>query len=798
MYKKILILFLFVSCSSWAQLANDCVDAIVVCGNSSVASNSSGFGTQELDNTANDCLFEETNSIWLQLNIAESGSLSFVITPDNENIVVDYDFFVFGPSSTCGNFNDPIRCSTTNPQSAGLTSNTTGLRDSENDQNEGPGPGGNSFVSAIPVIAGETYYLLVDRPIGNGGFSLEWTSTSEFFDAPLVNEPDDINLCVASLATTVDLTPTRNGINTNPEVEVSLHTSLADAFDGRNSIEDPEAYPIERSRNTIYAKIQGMNGCFEIAKFNIKTANFIDVDLEYKLCDQDGNNIESFSLATIFGDIQNTLINALDFNISFHSNYTNANTATSPLPIFNFNSESTIIFARIQSTIDVSCFASIPIDLEVISSPIPVISQLVQCDVDETNFSDGITALNLEQVFGELPNADEYNFLFYETPLERTNNNPIPNLIGYSNTVAFSQTIFYKAINIEVGCENLGELQIQVQPTTVSLNTESPFFDCDENPDDTIFESTFDLENIGQVNYSGLETSFYTSLEDLTLELNAVSGNYTTESTTLYVRIENSNQCQGVEEIELIVNPTPSFEIPETYLLCTDGNPLEISAPTGFDTYRWIRMEGNAEQEISNTQNAAITNLGNYSLEVGIQYINAGETTLCTSMRNFEVLPSNRAIIQEINIEDISENNTIQVIVDGDGIYEFSIDGENYQDSNFFENVEAGIVSVFVRDKNGCGIIEEIISVIGYPKFFTPNNDNINDFWQIIGLEDGATQSISIFIYDRYGKLIKQISPSSKGWDGTYINASLPASDYWFVANLADNRQFKGHFALKR
>jgi len=145
-------------------------------------------------------------------------------------------------------------------------------------------------------------------------------------------------------------------------------------------------------------------------------------------------------------------------------------------------------------------------------------------------------------------------------------------------------------------CDYLGEVQIQVQPTTISLNNNSPFFECDENPDDNILESTFNLENIRQTNYNGLEASFYSSLEDVTLEFNPLSGNFTTQSTTLYVRIENSNQCQGVEEIELIVTANPEFEIPETYSICTDGAPLELTAPLGFDSYTWIRINSNTEQ----------------------------------------------------------------------------------------------------------------------------------------------------------------------------------------------------------
>ena len=132
------------------------------------------------------------------------------------------------------------------------------------------------------------------------------------------------------------------------------------------------------------------------------------------------------------------------------------------------------------------------------------------------------------------------------------------------------------------------------------------------------------------------------------------------------------------------------------------------------------------------------------------------------------------------------------------GIMNIRVDGINYQDAPLFENIAPGFVTVAVRDKNGCGISKKMVSVVGYPKFFTPNGDNYNDTWQILGV-DGQFQPQSLIqIFDRYGKLMAQINPTTKGWDGTFNNVELPASDYWFKVSLEDGRIFKGHFTLKR
>jgi len=62
--------------------------------------------------------------------------------------------------------------------------------------------------------------------------------------------------------------------------------------------------------------------------------------------------------------------------------------------------------------------------------------------------------------------------------------------------------------------------------------------------------------------------------------------------------------------------------------------------------------------------------------------------------------------------------------------------------------------------------------------------------------------SASILIYDRYGKILKQIKPSNSGWDGTYNGNLMPSDDYWFSVTYKDENQveqeFKAHFAMKR
>jgi gliding motility-associated-like protein len=139
--------------------------------------------------------------------------------------------------------------------------------------------------------------------------------------------------------------------------------------------------------------------------------------------------------------------------------------------------------------------------------------------------------------------------------------------------------------------------------------------------------------------------------------------------------------------------------------------------------------------------------------------------------------------------------------VSGIGTYEYALDNGSFVIGNRveghqFSGVSLGEHTIFIRDINGCGIISKEVSLIGFPRFFTPNGDAVNDTWQLIGvrLQPGS----EIRIYNRFGAFLASIDPTEGGWDGTFNGNPLPSSDYWFFAQLEDGRVFKGHFTLKR
>ncbi|MCK0108971.1 T9SS type B sorting domain-containing protein [Flavobacteriaceae bacterium S0825] len=431
----------------------------------------------------------------------------------------------------------------------------------------------------------------------------------------------------------------------------------------------------------------------------------------------------------------------------------------------------------------------------VIYSPNPEAfpTSLFQCDEDGN--PDGFTLFNLNEANDDLTGGVPNRFTrFYESLLDAQNEQNDIDGAAYNN-IANPQTIYVKVFDNLTGCSTLTELYLDVTATDAN---NAKLIQCDDDGNEDGYYN-FNLTQTNNEILNGLPPTltvkYYRSYEDSLLERSELGNTFTNTTPynqTIYARVENNNACFGISEIELVVLELPNIEVELETIYCLNFYPQLITldaglinnSPSDF-TYLW--STGETTQEIS--INAP-----------GVYTVTVTNTNNCNKVRTINVLPSNIATIENIVVEDARSNNTITILVSGEGDYEYAIDNiyGPYQDSNLFQNMAPGFHTVFIRDKNNCGIVEDNVAVIGFPKFFTPNNDGYNDTWQIYGITDPSQAESVIYIFDRYGKFLKELSPQDKGWDGTFNGQMLPSSDYWFHVKLQDGRIFKSHFTLKR
>jgi gliding motility-associated-like protein len=280
--------------------------------------------------------------------------------------------------------------------------------------------------------------------------------------------------------------------------------------------------------------------------------------------------------------------------------------------------------------------------------------------------------------------------------------------------------------------------------------------------------------------------------------------NETPFSQILYVRVESEDngECFGIgPHLRLTVHPRPEFDVDQTDIYCLDNQPITLITynPTGNFSYEWKDAQGLV---VSNLPTATVTVGGTYTVVATSNFD-------CESfVQSFTVVESAIAkiTIDDVTIVELSDNNSITIDTSNLGIgdYEFALDHITgmYQDEPYFDHLSAGMHTLYVKDKKGCGIAELDVFIMGFPKFFTPNDDGFHDTWNIVGLSNDYTRNSRVYIFDRYGKLLIQLDPKGANWNGTFNGEKLRPSDYWFVAELYNVdgtlTTYRGHFSLVR
>ena len=106
-----------------------------------------------------------------------------------------------------------------------------------------------------------------------------------------------------------------------------------------------------------------------------------------------------------------------------------------------------------------------------------------------------------------------------------------------------------------------------------------------------------------------------------------------------------------------------------------------------------------------------------------------------------------------------------------------------------------------VTSSDGCvatdKIFVKVLKEVKVPNAFSPNNDGINDKWEIQYLESYPGCTIDVF--NRYGQVIFSSVGYEKPWDGTYKGNPLPVGTYYWVINPKNGREaIKGSVTIIR
>ena len=660
---------------------------------------------------------------------------------------------------------------------------------------------------------------------------------------PVIVQPTQMELCddaVADQRTLFDLTLKNSEITVNDgSLEVIYYTTLSDAETATNAIADPTAYTntaigiAAANPQTLHVRVTDLDtGCYDLTILTLRvlpnpTPNLNPDNLE--ACDDtnSGDGIEVFDLTTYETFIINSELNV---SATYHETLDDALDGINALPnatnYTNTVSPVQTIYVRVTNDLT-GCYTVLDFDL--IVNPLPnatVIDDFVACELntdDVYNFD--LESQNSLILDGQDPTLFEVT---YHTSLADATQGI--NFLGspYTN-ISDPQIIYVSVLNTDTGCRNTAlQFNLAVHEAAQASSPLGVYALCDDNVEtdgNSINDRVqFDLSTQDNFISNGQDPTnytvrYYASQSDADQDINVLPNLFenNVNPQLIIARVDNDTQvldasgtfvdssiCYETAEVILQVNPLPIVEIEEDYILCVDLNGTEVLAPLVIDTglsdldhtFFWVDASGVI---VGTDSSYTPTQGGEYTLEV----YDATLLTQCAApTETFRVIESTPPVVTaQVSTAAFANTHIIEAVATGQGQYEYSLDQGPWENSGTFTNVIPGEHTVTVRDLNGCGEDNAFVYVIDYPLYFTPNGDGYHDTWNIAGVSNQV--NAKIYVFDRLGKLIKEIRPSGTGWDGTYNGTPLPSSDYWFTLNYLDpitnkSEVLRSHFTLKR
>jgi gliding motility-associated-like protein len=532
---------------------------------------------------------------------------------------------------------------------------------------------------------------------------------------------------------------------------------------------------------TLYARIENnTTGCHNLTQFNLIVNNHPNIPSRIVNCDSDYDSVTTFDLtsaeAELF-DIANP-DNIISYFESIDDLENETNAITNPTNYTNLSSPQTLYIKVFNTT--ANCFTYVPLELD-INLP-PAINPLSEFEVcANENGTATLSDVN-DPLLIQTTNVIVDYFASETDAINQTN--PLNDDYQYQS----SNDVIYARVEFSTThCYYIHEFNLIVNPTPVAHAPEN-LEACDDDFDSFyIFDLTSqDASVLNGQNPNEFSVSYHNDLVAAEDGINSLNQLYEARNNEIiYVRVENNvTGCYDISSFEVIIHPKPNINIGDQ-VICLENLPLRVNANTNQtgDSYLWSTNETTPEIEIN---------------EVGTYSVTVTSAFGCETIEFFSVSESEAANIIITESVDFSDPNNIVVTVEGIGNYLYQLDDDDPQISNVFENVSLGEHILTIIDLNGCASITKTLVVIDAPKFMTPNGDGYFDTWHITGVE--TLPGTVIYIFDRYGKLLKTLTSNSPGWNGYYNGSLMPVSDYWYLAKVkkeGESFEVKGHFSLR-
>jgi len=514
-----------------------------------------------------------------------------------------------GPIDACDN-NGAILSDTDDEITGGNPNYSVSYHSSQPDADTGANP----LVSPYnPTSPPEILYIRVIDI--NSSCYATTTAIINSYNSPVINfeiqeidacEQDDDGFEVFDITSVID--EILQGIT---NVTVTYHESQADADNNVNPIADPANY-----LNTlefvqlIYVRVQSdSSSCYSTVPIELHTdllqtaTNLGPFFFECDTAPDDG--FADFNLGVIEGAILNDVE---DTNVIFYQTEADQLSQTSPL-------DETVLYSPItdeEHELFITLISPICEHLDsitlVVSPSVTVVEITSESFCD--NNDDQMTSVDLTSFDDLIAGTTENPVVeYYETEANAlSGTDPLPPM--YNNTTD-PAIVYVRLTNILTGCYDVGELVIDILPAP-TVTTPSPFIICDNDQDGFSIVNLEDKISEIVTDTTNLDITFHANETEANDESDIITNttNFDTNTTTVYVRIENTvTGCYAVSPQEIIVNTLPNFPTDITnFVRCeTDGDQ---TAEFIFEEKDLEILNGQAGKEVLYFETEADANSG--------------------------------------------------------------------------------------------------------------------------------------------------------------------------------------------
>ena len=269
---------------------------------------------------------------------------------------------------------------------------------------------------------------------------------------------------------------------------------------------------------------------------------------------------------------------------------------------------------------------------------------------------------------------------------------------------------------------------------------------------------------------------------------------------TYLLYVTDSNGCESlygtyaVGETQLLSIDASSAYIVADQCLSGNGSIGSIHVTGGVPpySYTWLNSSGNQVGD-----RFFLTNL-----QGGVYTLQVRDSTKCGLVVQQFTVPNQTTFVAAPVIPAVQICNPGQAIIavtnplPGYGYHLYatqtSTDAIGSDTSGIFAVTVSQTGSFYVTQYTGdCESARVQVNItissanLSIPNTFTPNDDGINDYWVIKGLE--PYPNVDVQIFTRYGQKVFESKGYSQPFNGNYGNSKLPPGVYYYIVNLNSN-----------